>query len=79
MILSIRELRIVGSRRVMAEPATVDNEAKALALNEEIGEVVSVGIRFGKIMLDLVVSVRSVRRADNAFSASSSVLSKLKR
>jgi len=77
--LSIKELRILGSRRVIADPATVDKEAKALALNEEIGEVVSVGIRFGRIMLDRVVSVSNVRRADKALSASSSVRSKLKR
>jgi hypothetical protein len=75
----MRELRMVGSLRVIAEPATVDKEASAFALNEDIGEVVRVGIRFGKIIFDRVVSVSNVRRADKALSASSSILSKLRR
>jgi alpha-D-ribose 1-methylphosphonate 5-triphosphate synthase subunit PhnI len=79
MILSIREFRILGRRRVIADPATVDREARALALKDDIGDVVRVGIKLGRIMLDLVVSVRRVKRADNALSASSSVRNRLKR
>ena len=72
MMLSISEFKIEGSRRVIADPATVDREARALALKDDIGDVVRVGIKLGKIMLERVVSVRSVNRADNALSASSS-------
>ena len=79
MMLSISEFKIEGSRRVIADPATVDREARALALKDDIGDVVRVGIKLGKIMLERVVSVRSVNRADNALSASSSVRKRLRR
>src|SRR5450432_3556225 len=66
MMLSMSEFRMLGKRLVIAEPATVDNEARAFALNDVIGDAVSVGIRFGSIMFDLVVSVKRVSNADNA-------------
>src|SRR5579859_2904433 len=79
MMLSMSEFKIFGSRRVIADPATVDRDANALALNEEIGEVVSVGMRFGRMTFDLVVSVSRVNKAASALSASSSVRKRLNR
>jgi len=70
--LSIRELMMLGRRLFMAAPATLDRDARALASNAEMGGVIRVGIRFGRIMFERVVSVRRVRRAERAFSASSS-------
>jgi alpha-D-ribose 1-methylphosphonate 5-triphosphate synthase subunit PhnI len=78
-MLSINEFNMTGKRRVMAEPATVDREASAFALNDDIGDIVRVGIKLGRMIFDRVVSVSRVRRADKALSASPSVRNKLKR
>ena len=61
---------MLGKRRVRAAPATDEREARAFALKTDIGEVVSVGIKFGRIIFDLVVSVSKVKRAASALSAS---------
>ena len=73
MILSMREFKMLGKRRVKAEPATDEREARAFALKVEIGEAVRVGIRFGRMIFDRVVSVSKVKSAASALSASSSV------
>jgi hypothetical protein len=75
----MREFKILGSLLVMAEPATLEREASAFALNEDIGEVVSVGIRFGRMIFDRVVSVSKVKSADKALSASSCCRRRFKR
>jgi hypothetical protein len=75
----MRELRIVGNLLVMADPATSANDARALALKAEIGEVSRVGMRLGRMMLARVCSVRRVNRADKACSASSSFLNRWRR
>jgi hypothetical protein len=72
-------LRIVGSLRVIAELATSAKDAIARALKADIGEVRSVGRRFGRIMLDRAWSVRRVRSAESAFCASSSERRRLSR
>jgi hypothetical protein len=77
MMLSIMEFRMVGSLLVMAPPATSDSDARARALNGEIGGVSSVGRRLGRMILDLDVSVSRVRSAERACSASSSERNRL--
>ena len=58
-----------GRRLFIAVPATCDSDASALALNVEMGDVVRVGMRFGRIMFDRVVSVKRVSNAERALSA----------
>src|SRR5215469_10793512 len=77
--LSMIALRIFGNLRVIDELATSARDAMALALKDDMGDVRRVGNKFGRMILDRVVSVSKVSSAERAFSASSSVRRRLSR